>query len=42
MGQAVGMIRVEKEFTASTLWVEVRNKKLKAGIVPLPFYKRNK
>lgn len=42
LGQAVGMIRVEKEFTASTLWVEVRNKKLKAGIVPLPFYKRNK
>lgn len=42
LGKAVGMIRVKKDFNASTVLVEVRNKKLKAEIVPLPFYKRKK
>lgn len=42
LGQAIGMVRVEKDFNASTVWVEVRNRKLKAEIVPLPFYKKNK
>ena len=42
LNHAVAMIRVEKDFNAPNVWVEVRNRKLKAEIVPLPFYKRNK
>ena len=42
LGHAVGMIRVTKYFNDSTLLVEVRNRKLRAEVIPLPFYKRNK
>lgn len=42
LGHAVGMIRVTKDFNDSTLLVEVRNRKLRAEVTPLPFYKRNK
>ena len=33
---------VTKDFNDSTLLVEVRNRKLRAEVTPLPFYKRNK
>lgn len=42
LNHAVAMIRVEKDFNAPIVLVEVRNKKLKAEILTLPFYKRKK
>lgn len=41
LGYSIAMIRVLKEFEGKELYVEVRNRKLKAEVVPMPFYKRN-
>lgn len=41
LGYPIAMVRVDKDFDAEELYVEVRNKKLKAKVTPLPFYKRN-
>lgn len=38
--EAIAMARIEKSFVGKEVEVEVRGKKLKAEIVPLPFYKR--
>lgn len=42
LGYSIAMVRVLKEFDGKELFAEVRNKKLKAEVVPMPFYKRNK
>ncbi|HHT83896.1 MAG: glycine cleavage system aminomethyltransferase GcvT [Christensenellales bacterium] len=41
LGYPIAMIRVKKEFEGKELFVEVRNKKLRAEVCGLPFYKRN-
>lgn len=41
LGCSIAMIRVNKDFEGQQVQVEVRNRKLKAEIVSLPFYKRN-
>lgn len=38
--EAIAMARIEKAFIGKEVEVEVRGKKLKAEVVPLPFYKR--
>ena len=40
LGYPIAMARVNIDTDANELYVEVRNKKLKAEVVPLPFYKR--
>ncbi|MFW5779849.1 MAG: glycine cleavage system aminomethyltransferase GcvT [Bacillota bacterium] len=40
LGYPIAMARVEKGFSEDELFVEVRNKKIRAEVVPLPFYKR--
>lgn len=42
LGKAIAMIRVDKDIDTSDLSVDVRGRRLKAKVVPLPFYKRQK
>lgn len=40
LGYPIAMARVERDFDKQEALVEVRNRKLRAEVVPLPFYKR--
>ena len=40
LGYAIAMARVEKDFSGEKVYIEVRNKKLLAEKISLPFYKR--
>lgn len=42
LGKAIAMIKVDRDLSTPELEIEVRGKMLKARVVPLPFYKRNK
>lgn len=42
LGKAIAMVRVERDFDADELDIDVRGRRLKAKVVPLPFYKREK
>jgi len=42
LGCAVAMVRIEKAFEGETVEIEVRGKRLKAEVIKMPFYKRNK
>ena len=42
LNKAIAMIRVDKDADLSDLSVDVRGRRLKAKVVPLPFYKRQK
>lgn len=41
LGYPIGMVRIEKDFVGEEISIEVRNKKLRAKIVDLPFYKKD-
>lgn len=42
LGKAIAMVRIERDVDAEELDIDVRGRRLKAKVVPLPFYKRKK
>lgn len=40
LGKAIAMVRVDRDLDTPELEIDVRGKRLKAKVVPLPFYKR--
>ncbi len=41
LGQAIAMVRIEKDFNGDTVEIDVRGKRLRAEVVKMPFYKRS-
>ncbi|MDD4316762.1 MAG: glycine cleavage system aminomethyltransferase GcvT [Clostridia bacterium] len=41
LGYPIAMLRVDRDFDGKEVYIDVRGKKLKAEVVPMPFYKKN-
>lgn len=41
LGYPIAMLRVDRDFDGAEVYIDVRGKKLKAEVVPTPFYKKN-